>query len=246
MKKLLLVGAVTLAAAQSYAQDYQAEIGLKYSDIDYGSAQSLFGEVYFDKVDTSKGPLAEAAFLDKASGITIDYTNFKPDAGDSSDTTSLDLRYVASEKWIIEANYESGEDDDTIGFGFGAYLTDNIDLVGHYKTNDNADYISVTMHGVAPLDGSAALSYDLGLTNVSPDVGDSESVIDLGVGYYFNKSFGVGIDYSTTTGDLDISSVGLEADWFVTETVDLTLSYVTESIGDFDFDTVALAASVRF
>lgn len=252
MKKLLLVSALTLVASQAYAQDYQAEIGLAYSDIDidfgaFGSgstnATSLYGIAYFSQVDTSKGPLAEADFLDKASGIFASYTS----NDDAENSKSLALRSVISEKWIIEANYADNGDNDEVGLGFGAYLTEDIDLVGTYTNGDGFDAFGANVHGVFSLQGDTAIAIDADVTNSSPDVGGSVTRFIFGGDYYFNSRFSLGATYETTTGGVDISGYGLNADWFVTDNINLFASYNTSSFDDFvDTDTITLGAAIRF
>lgn len=209
----------------------------------------MYGIAYFSQVGTSKGPLAEAAFLDKASGIFASYTS----NDDADNNKSLALRSVISEKWIVEANYNDSGDDDAFGLGFGAYLTDDIDLVGTYTNGDGFDPFGANLHGVFSLQGDTAIAIDANVTNNSPDVGDSTTFFAFGGDYYFNKSFALGTSYSATTGGFaEVDAFEVSADWFVIDNIDLSVVYTTATTSFDEFDTdieediITLGAAIRF
>ena len=142
MKKLLLASAIALAATgQAYA-DYQFEVGAVYTDGEVGSVDydgfGVAGEFHFDKVDTSKGPLAEASFLDKSSFVNFAFLSIEPDlaGADDVDTTNIGGRFVTASNLIIEADWSTvdagNSDTDTIRVGVGTYLNDNTDVVVSY------------------------------------------------------------------------------------------------------------------
>ncbi|USA48225.1 porin Omp33-36 [Acinetobacter sp. C26M] len=88
MKKLGLATALVLAMTGAHA--YQVEVqgqseflDTKQNDKDFtGAAQ---GTYYFKNVDSSKGPLAEAAFLNQASNVSVAYS-FAKESGDETIT----------------------------------------------------------------------------------------------------------------------------------------------------------------
>ena len=81
MKKIAIATAIISAlGATTFANAYQAEVGgaLGYVDPDNGSSGSSYsvdGTYYFKPVETRNSPLAEAAFLDRASNVNaaVDY-----------------------------------------------------------------------------------------------------------------------------------------------------------------------------
>ncbi|MEG2443822.1 MAG: porin Omp33-36 [Acinetobacter sp.] len=91
MKKLGLATALLLA--MTGAQAYQFEVQGQSEYIDNtandknftGAAQGTF---YFKDVDSSKGPLAEAAFLNQASNVSVayNYTKYNEDNGFNTET----------------------------------------------------------------------------------------------------------------------------------------------------------------
>ncbi|MEB6675407.1 putative porin [Acinetobacter haemolyticus] len=86
MKKLSLVTALLSSFIGFHANAYQAEVNgayeytyIKDSELDSHRVNtvSLNGKYYFNPVQTRNSPLAEAAFLDKASNIGLGYTYAK-------------------------------------------------------------------------------------------------------------------------------------------------------------------------
>ena len=106
-KKTAIVASIGLALSATAQADYRWELGGDYSmgsidselktptgssknsnDTDIGE---IFGTFYLWEVDTSKGPLKEAAFLDHSSSITIaasdgevDFSDFDTQDGQTS------------------------------------------------------------------------------------------------------------------------------------------------------------------
>ena len=93
-KKTALVAGIGLALSVTAQADYQWELGggYQYSETDIDTrfedgtvetnAGALNGSWYLENVDTSKGPLSEAAFLDHASDITLSGTYGEADFSD--------------------------------------------------------------------------------------------------------------------------------------------------------------------
>lgn len=257
MKKLMLGTAVAvLASSVATAQDYQFEVGAKYitgelegTDFDgYG----LNARAHLDRVDTTKGPLNEAAFLDKSSFVTLAWETLDPDVSgaNSFDELTISGRFVTEGNIIIEAGYQDEDlsDDTNISVGVGTYLSDNMDVVVTYQTYDDADtnLLSANLHGINTLEGETSLAYDLGLGYIIDDgADDSGYVISAGADYYLDKalSFGAGLELESAT--FDVSTIDVRANYFVTPVVRLGLSYMT--LGqDADGDAIELNASMRF
>lgn len=251
MKVLPLALAVSaLAVSPVFASDYQAEVGFNYGTIDADGGDSLrtaslFGEVFFAPVDTSKGALNEASFLSKSSGLHATYTDIE-DADDNS--WNLGGRFVFGQDYIIEADVVSIGDSNTIGIGFGKYLTDTTDLVFSYASNDDdeTDALAADLHSVVGLSAGASLAYSLNLGRVSVD---DESGMAFGgdLTYYFNKNAGIGFSMSRqSVNDIDTNTWGLFADWFVTDNLDLRLDYGNTDVEGFEIDTISGSLSFRF
>lgn len=254
MKKILLSAAIAvLSSSVVYAQDYQFEVGAGYVNGDNGTndfdAYGLNAQLHLDKVDTSKGPLAEAAFLDKSSFLDLSWVTSEDDVSgaDSEDTFGIGGRFVTGKNIIIEANYTDFEDDSAIKVGVGTYINNNMDVVVSYQDYDKADLstLAVDMHGLHKLQGQTALAFDLGLSYL--DVADEDAYrFSAGADYYLNNAFSIGAGVAFLTADnYDASTVDIRADYFVTPIARIGVSYESEG-EDADGDAVQLNASVRF
>ncbi|ENX38352.1 putative porin [Acinetobacter sp. NIPH 2100] len=86
MKKLAIASALLSAiAVTGTAHAYQAEVGGSYTYKDqdrFGDSDrfSVDGKYYFNPVQTRNAPLAEAAFLDRASNVKAQYAHEEDDA----------------------------------------------------------------------------------------------------------------------------------------------------------------------
>jgi hypothetical protein len=265
MKKLLLASTIALAATgQAYA-DYQFEVGGIYTDGESAGISrdgfGVAGEFHFDKVDTSKGPLAEASFLDKSSFVNFAFLSVAPDLPNANDidATNISGRFVTATNIIIEADFSTvdagNNNTDTIRLGVGTYLNDNSDVVVSYSSkeddnNNDADYLNIDFHGVNPLNQGASVAYDVGIGYINTD---SDSGYQLAVGgtYYFNNMFGLGLNAEIADiGDTSSDEMSVEASFFPSEQVTLSVmifdaSTETNNV-DIDSDGILIGGSLRF
>jgi hypothetical protein len=264
MKKLLLASAVAMiATGQAYA-DYQFELGGLYTQGEIGNTDydgfGIGGEFHFDRVDTSKGPLAEASFLDKSSSIGFGFISVEPDIKNSDDIdfTNIGGRFVTATNLIIEADYATTDygnsDVDTIGIGVGTYLDDNTDLVVSYSNEDDnssdKDTLSVALHGVHPMGSGAAFSFDADVGYIDTD-NDNGFQVGVGATYYFTRMFGVGLNAGVSdVGDTSSDMIGIQASFFPSEQVELFVALTDESTEtnnvDVDSDAFVIGANARF
>ncbi len=254
MKKILLGATIALLSSSVvYAQDYQFEIGAQYDNGDNGNddydGYGLNAQLHLDVVDTSKGPLNEAAFLDKSSYVDLAWSTSKLDVSgaDSSDTASIGGRFVTGSNIIIEANYTDLENDSTYRVGAGTYISEKMEVVATYATADKADVSSfaVDLHGLNPLQGETALAFDAGLAYL--DVADDSAYrFSAGADYYFNNALSIGAGAAfVSADDSDTSAINVRANYFVTPIASLGLAFT--SLGqDADGQNIQLNAAVRF
>jgi hypothetical protein len=264
MKKIVLASTIALAAAgQAYA-DYQFELDAHYTSGEEAGVDNdgfgVGGEFHFDKVDTSKGPLAEASFLDKSSFVDFSFRSVESDfsGAEEEETTSIGGRFVTGSNLIIEANWNTEDDGisdtDTIRVGVGTYINDTTDVVVSYSTedDDNADkdHLDVTLHGVNALNQGASVGYDVAVGYVDTD-DDSGYQISVGGTYYFSNMFGLGLNAGITdVGDTSSDTISLDASFFPVEQVKIYASIFdkseeTNSV-DTDSDGMLIGAAVRF
>lgn len=258
MKKTLLGAAIAvLSSSAVYAQDYQVEVSGAYVNGDNGAvdydAFGLNAKLHLDKVDTSKGPLNEAAFLDKSSFADLTWATSKVDVSgaDSVNTINVGGRFVTEKNIIIEAGYTDIEDDSAIKVGVGTYINDTMDVVASYESYDSEfDTLDVStfaadLHGVHKLKGETSLAFDAGLAYIDND-GESAYGISGGADYYLNNAFSVGAGLALLTADnYDASTINIRADYFLTPIARVGVGFESEG-QDADGDAMQINASVRF
>ena len=260
MKKLLLASAIAIAATgQAYA-DYQFEVGAVYTDFERNTVDfdgfGVGGEFHFDKVDTSKGPLAEAAFLDKSSFVNFAFLTVEPDFpnADDEDTTNIGGRFVTATNLIIEADWttqdDGNNDTDAVRIGVGTYLSETSDVVVSYTSqdddnNNDVDYLNVDFHGVNSLNQGASVAYDVSVGYIDADSDDGYR-IGVGGTYYFSNMFGLGVDAELVdVGNFSSDEIGIEASFFPNEQVEL-FARIFDVGGDADSDGIIIGGAVRF
>ena len=169
-KKTALVAGIGLALSVTAQADYRWELGGDYTmgqtdtevkiatpvpvgpdnvDSDVGR---LSGTWYMENVDTSKGPLSEAAFLDHASNITVFGSDGEVQLSQIGDTIDLmmktasatALKAATSPKaragscpagwwtWATTTSNRATQEIDNFNVGIGNYLTPNTTLVANY------------------------------------------------------------------------------------------------------------------
>lgn len=250
MKRVALCALVAaISSVPAMADTYRAEVGVEYANTDINGfdfdAYGLNAEVFFTPVDTTKGPLAEASFLDQASGISASWTDIE-DIDD--DLLSLGSRVVTTGGFIIEASYADNGEDDALSLGAGLYLNDTTDLVFTYATNDDADLdtLSADLHSVVTLDGDMSLAYSLGASYIDADV-DNGFGLGGNITFYLNNQLGFSgiVDY-TEVGDGDVTITGVGVDYFVAPQFRVSATFLNTDVGPFESDTLGVAASLRF
>lgn len=268
-KKTAIVAGVALTVAAGAQADYRWEADAAYQgiNIDLGfddgdvDRYAIGGAFFLNSVDTSKGPLSEAAFLDHASHVGIDYvyTDLDDIVEDlDGDRYSIDGRYVTdSAGWIFEGSYSRIEPDfsdiDTYTLGFGKYLTEATTLVASYWSADvdeggDTDGYQLGVEHLWALSSSAIkLEGNYGFVDV--DDADDIDIYNLTATWYPQNNVGVGATYGNfdaNGGEADTWAVF--AEFFVTENIALNASYSEADIDDTDIeiDTFEIGAKVRF
>ncbi len=124
LKKTAIVAGMALAMSTTAQADYQWELGAAYGTGEFDIADqnpdndaiSGYGTYFIDAVDDTKGPLAEADFLDRASSISIFAENSNID-GDLIDDLGRKNYGMATHSvfsdagWIIDFGYTRLETD---------------------------------------------------------------------------------------------------------------------------------------
>ncbi len=195
---LALLGAPLLVNAGSYQGEVNAH--LAKVDVDEGDSENVWGlggEFYFAPVNTDGHPLAEAAFLEAASGV---YAGYASQSGGDATVSNLGAKvyipnsivYLGAEYRRVDADNYDNNDWSVTG---GVRLIDNLLLTTTY--NDEAGYdFNVSAKYVAKIAGAQAINLFGSFVN------DDNNSFTLGADYYFTPQTGVGFkidDYGSTS-----------------------------------------------
>ena len=270
-KKTAIITGIALAMSAGAQADYDWELGAGYTggtieqkvknranpdqkqkqdnDTD---AYDVSGTWYMETVDTSKGPLGEAAFLDASSSITLGTgygkTRVSQQNNPDGETYVADMRYVAEGPgWklsgvIVDLGFERAElgDDkvDSWNAGIGKYITETTTLVAEYQyqslNNGNGsgvDYYGGTIESFFAMgDGGLKASANFGRSYVSNR--DDVDSYGLSGTYYLGSNIGIGLNWEQVEeSGYEINQYGIGAEWFISESFAVTLAY-TDIVAD--------------
>ncbi|MDK1684645.1 putative porin [Acinetobacter terrestris] len=261
MKKLAIASALLSAlAVTGTANAYQAEVGAAAAYVDpdnggSGSALGVNGTYYFNPVQTRNAPLAEAAFLDRASNVNAQATF--ADRGDVDDNTygvgaeifvpNSDFylsgnvsqneteRFVLGQKYDFDTTYYAAE----VGYLPAPGLLIAAGLKGY--DNDNDDGVDPTLRAkyVTTLSNGKDINLEAGAA-----FGDLDEY-NLAADYFIDKTLSVGADYHNN--DLtDQSEFGVNARKFINQQVSLEGRVGFGEVGNNDYNSFGVAAKYRF
>lgn len=227
------------------------EFSGNFPDTDF-DAFDISGSYYLHNVDTTKGPRSEAAFLDHASDITLDYTYAEIDDNGvdvDGDTYGISGRYVTKQAgWIFAAGYERSEpvnaEIDTGTLSIGKYITDKTSLTFSYAKADvdeggDTDGFALGLEHLWALgsnDGGVKLEGNIGTVNV--DDGDDIDIYNLAATWYISRDLGFGASYGKFDGGgFEADRYTAFAEWFITRNIAVNLAYSHREPDDFDINS---------
>jgi hypothetical protein len=264
-KKTAIITGIALAMSAGAQADYDWELGAGYTGgtisqeaknrVDKSQrikqdndtdAFDVSGTWYMETVDTSKGPLGQAAFLDHASSITLgtgyNKTRVSQQNNPDGETYVADMRYVAEgpgwklSGFLVDLGFERQElgDNkvDNWNVGLGKYITQDTTLVAEYKyqslnngSGSGIDYYGGTIESFFAMgDGGLMASANFGRSYVS----NREDVDSYGLAgtYYLGSNLGFGLSWEQSEeGGYEVNSYGVSAEWFISENFAVTLAY---------------------
>jgi hypothetical protein len=264
-KKTAIITGIALAMSAGAHADYDWQLNAGYTggtndgktkDRNTGNelrktdndleAIDVSGTWYMETVDTSKGPLGAAAFLDHSSSITLgtgyNKTRISQRNNPDGETYKADMRYVAEgpgwklSGFIADLGFERAEMGDnkvdTWNVGVGKYITEHTTLVLDYNyqslNNGNGsgvDYYGGKVESFFPMgDGGLMASAKFGRSYVS----NREDVDTYGISgtYYLNSNIGLSANWDQSEqGGFEVNTYGASAEWFISESFAVTLKY---------------------
>lgn len=260
-KKTAIIAGIGLALSATAQADYRWELGagaalgtadseLKNTANDQKNSTDadvygVEGTWYLDNVDTSKGPLGEAAFLDHASNITLAFKDGEIDLTDRDNkdgqTYSVQSRYVAEgpgwqlSGWLVDLGFERLEpgdkEMDIYNFGIGKYITPNTTLVlGYEKLNVNnggdTDRYGVALDHFFAFDNNGGIKARAKAGKTVVTGLDDPTTWGLGATWYLNEKLGFGADFEQSDySGYEVNGFSVTAQWFVTESFAVDLGY---------------------
>ena len=261
MKKLAIASALLSALAiTGTANAYQAEIGASaaYVDPDNGSSGNAFGvdgTYYFNPVQTRNAPLAEAAYLDRASNVGA-YATFADRGNTDSNTYGANVEvFVPNSDFYLSGGVSQNERESVNQFGqkydwdttyyqaeVGYLPAPGLLIAAGLKgyDDDNNDGVDPTLRAkyVTTLSNGKDINLEAGAA-----FGDLDEY-NLAADYYIDKTLSVGVDYYDN--DLqNTNEFGINARKFFTPQVSLEGRVGFGEEGNADYNSFGVAAKYR-
>ena len=258
MKKLAIASALlSTLAITGTANAYQAEVGASAGmiDPDHGSTAGTYGvdgTFYFKPVQTRNAPLAEAAYLDRASNVNAQYQYSKVDDAKIHNYGVGVEYFVPNSDFYLSGNVgredvkvkHHGKDDTTLYSAEVGYMPAPGFLVAvgaKGYDNDRKDGVDPTIRAkyVTTLSNGKDLNLEAGAA-----FGDLDEYRVAG-DYYIDKTFSVGADY--IDNDLQESSeLGIKARKFFNPQLSVEGRVGFGEVNTVDYNKFGLAAKYRF
>lgn len=276
--KLAVLSAIVATSSFTLApfalsETYRTEISANYgeTDSDYYSGDNysvgLSGKLYFSPVNTAGLPLAEAAFLQKASSFSVSLSNNSYEyEGDNQEAylRSANVTYfipnsiffvgagIAENKWTYEYNFGdeaaplngSTDWESRWSAAVGIAPIDGLQVWSDFfEDTDVSERWNLNAKYVKPLVGERAFGVEVRYSDYNEF--DSHS-INVSADYYFTHRFSVGAGVGQAWSDEsyveDQTTYNIHARHFLTENASVELSY-----SDYDYSTGwQLGGTIRF
>lgn len=257
MKKLGLATALLLAMTGAQAYQFEVQGQSEYLDTTQngknftGAAQGTF---YVKDVDASKGPLAEAAFLNQASNVSVAYNFLKYDEKDGADFkshnygikgeayiptpyvpayASASYNHTLTEFKDTDSQYGYDDNGDRYALEVGAVLTPNFLVAVGYTNVPNQislDTFGITQKGIAPavIESAAAIQ----------DKSEAVTARAKYVGPISGTNMSVGFETAATFGENTV--YGMKTDLFLNPQLSVGATYLGSNMSaadnEFTFD----------
>lgn len=255
-KKLAI--STALIASLGTAHAYQAELNAGYENTDFGDISgdldTLFmnGKYYLNAVQVKNAPLAEAAFVDKASNIGFGYANASGDGDEDIDVYGVSGEfYIPNTQFYLSGtiNQLDVADEDNTGYAFEAgYLPINGLLLAFGAANESLDPVQVANYGFVPnLFNALTVGDDTAVSlraKYATQIGNhytnfegltyfgDETTYRLGADLYLDPTLGVGVSIADSTADDSETIFGLRAQKFFTPAIAAGVNYTTTDGAD--------------
>lgn len=240
-KQVLSLTAAMAVSSFAVAGSYQAEVDghLASVDVDNGDNATLLGVMgtyYFAPVDTQGKPLAEAAFLNKASDVYASITSLNSDSGDIT-TTSLGAEvYIPNSIVYLGLDYTNVDydygDDSHWSLTGGVTPIAGLRITTTYVEDDGYDF-NVAAKYVTQLGGGQSVSFN------GSFVDNDTNSYTAGFDFYFTRATSVGLQLADSGPN---TTYTLQGKHFFTETAFVGAYYTSSDASD----TIGVVGGLRF
>lgn len=258
MKKLAIASALFSAlAVAGTANAYQAEVGVSagLTDPDHGSTTGTYGvngTAYFKPVQVRNSPLAEAAYLDRASNVKAQYNYSKVDdvklhnysAGVEYFVPDSDF-YVGGEIGRKDLKFKNASNLNTtvytaeVGYLPAPGLLVAVGAKGFRNDDVHRTSPSLRAKYVTALSNGQDINLEAGAT-----FGKTREY-NVAADYYFDKTLSVGADFHKNNY-LENREYGIKVDKFFTQNISLEGRVGFGKLDHNDYTSYGLAAKYRF
>lgn len=151
---------IFLMGVCGFAESYQADVDLgSSSQEELGSTNQVKGTFYFTPVNIRNAPLAEAAFINRNSSISLTYQQYSSDTAYENATPSLYQRefyrgavsvYIPDSIFYVSLGVEDGTD--TLIVDSGSFTGGGAPVVIRSEMESEYNQVFATL-GITPIDG---------------------------------------------------------------------------------------------
>lgn len=260
----IIAAASLLGAPLALAATYQGEFSAAYQDNDYESGVDgrfigLEGKYHFAPVDTSTGPLAEAAFIEKSSNVYVQLG--AEEIKGAGQTGDLYVRSIGADFYIPNSMFFLGAGVTEVkvkapGVSYdwesswfvkaGVTPIKGLQLWSEFEEDvDVSEQWNINGKYVMPLAGEQALNLEASYEKSKIDIADD--TITLAADYYIDRNLSIGGGL-TNTSYVSQADINASTDYFVrarnffTDKASLELSYVD---GEYE-NSLLVGGTIRF
>jgi len=234
MRSLVQAAFLATLMASSIASAYQVEVNGGYSSVspdadDDIKTVAVGADYYLTPVKNDVNPLAEAAFLSKASSVGIALLNTDFGVADVDAVTIGTEYYIPNSEFYFAGNVtrlDDGTDDETlVNASVGYFLATNF-LATVGAQDDGEDHnLAVGAKYVTKM-GQNTVNVEGGL------VFADDTAVSVAADYYVDSTFSIGAGVTDSGADNSDPVYNLNARKFFTPAVAVGVSYMTTDGAD--------------
>jgi predicted porin len=249
-KFILAASLLTASSFSALGQDsFTSIIGAGYATSDNNDSYNINGSYFLSPVDITKGPLGEAVFLNRSNALRAGLNRSESDLQDkslSSNFWNLGGTYHLNNSGLFinvdvaHVNNSIGPNSKSYALGGGYYLSDDWFVTIDTMHDKDFKYQNMTV-------GTKKL-IDLGedsFISLNASVTNKNYTYNVGADYYFNKRLSVGLAH-TWYDDFDVDTTSINANWFITDTISVSLGINKLDNGTSTDNKFNFGASARF